>query len=176
MDGRAEGGRKPPGSRDLARERREAAVLVLSEYLRSHSCICTWPQFGFWAGKEQGPGWQDNLQNDLVEAALDLPFMRREPPSVPEYWLESEVVCGNCCSRWKHFRVEWRMLAFQDRLVPYGSSGPGPSSGYGHLTGDSICATLGHEPEAGRPILSTGEWMNFMLGRPFRTEPYVPDA
>lgn len=163
-----------PGAQDLIRERREAVTRVLSEYLHSHACICAWPQFRFWAGKEQGPGWQDNIQNDLVEAVLDLPFIHTEPPSHPEFWLENDASCSVCGARWKHFRVEWRMLAFQDSLVPWDASEAVPAGGYGLLISGSICSTVGHEPEEGRQMLTTGEWIEFMLGRPYRTESFAP--
>ncbi len=161
------------GARDQTSERREAVDRVISEYLRSHACICAWPQFIFWAGKEHGPGWQDNIQNDLVEAALKLPYLVSSKPSVPEYCLEADVYCAECRARWKFFSEEWRMLAFQERLVLLDRKMLIPSE-YAGLTGAGIAATAGHEPEAGRRMLPIGEWIEFMLGRPFRTEPFVP--
>jgi hypothetical protein len=137
----------------------ERVLAVLSE---GGSCPCSSPRFVYWAGKPQGPGWQDNTQNELVTAALRLPFFEASPPAVPEYWLESDVRCARCGAHWKHYCEEWRMLAFQHRLVR--SDGRAPDTAcHSRLVGDDIAATAGFEPE-GLRRLTLEEWAAFMLG------------
>lgn len=151
--------------------RRSTVESVLGWYLSSGRCLCRWPQFVFWAGKEQGPGWQDSIQNDLVDAALRLPLFVSSKPAVPEYWLQDDVHCTACGSGWKHFSEEWRMLAYHERLVLLDPKTPMPAE-YAGLIGESIAATVGHEPADGRATLSLESWEEFMRGEPFLTEPY----
>jgi hypothetical protein len=158
-------------SRDFVARRRSTVESVLGWYLSSSRCPCSWPQFVFWAGKEQGPGWQDGIQNDLVSAALRLQFFVCTKPSVPEYWLQDDVHCAECGSRWKHFSEEWRMLAFQERLVLLDRKISMPAE-YSGIIGSSIAATVGHEPAEGRAMLSLEGWERFMKGEPYLTEPY----
>ncbi len=144
-------------------ERRAVVSAVLEEGLSSRGCPCNWPQFEYWAGKTQGPGWQDNIQNCLVELAVRLRCFGLHPPRSPEYWLVEELHCGVCGTVWLHFCEEWRMLAFHERLVradrrpPYtGTPGAGP-------IGADIAATAGFEP-AGLVRLTLAEWADYMIG------------
>lgn len=130
---------------------------VLATYLASHQCPCRWPQFVYWVGKERPPRSQDSIQNDLVAAALELPFYVREPPAKPEYWLKQLVRCDRCGARWKHFSEEWRMLAFHETLIRVA----GPD---GHLA---------EELKPARPI-SLEAWARFMLGESYAIDPYPP--
>jgi hypothetical protein len=145
-------------------EQRKIVKDVLEGYLEIFDCPCDWPQFIYWVGKEQGPGWQDGIQNDLVEIALELPFYRSDEPSQPEYWLASEVTCERCGARWKCYSVEWRMLAFQNRLVRLDKGDLGLSEFPDLIISNSISATVGHEPGPKIPRLTTEEWVRFMKG------------
>ncbi|MDM7991859.1 MAG: hypothetical protein QUS11_00930 [Candidatus Fermentibacter sp.] len=149
---------------------------VLGEYLSGHPCLCGWPQFRFWAGKEHGPGWMDEIQNRLVADALDLPLFRREPPAAPSYMQGDDAVCTACGTRWRHFEFEWRMQAFQQRLIAPGTLPSECAAFDPKLTGEWIFATAGCGPQAGDPVLALGEWVSFMLGRPFRAVPRPPGA
>ncbi len=162
---------EPEDARGLADDMRRTVSSVLSELCGSGGCPCGSARFAFWAGKEQGPGWQDNLQNALVEAALALPFFETKPPAEPEYWLEADVRCGRCGASWRLFSVEWRMMAHQKRLVPAAGVPVLPDVPEG-LMGDCIAATCGHEPSEGRPTISPGDWAVFMRNGPCRTRPY----
>ena len=148
--------------RQRAAEQRKIVQEVLDGYLELFECPCDWPQFVYWAGKEQGPGWQDGIQNDLVDLALELPFYKSIPPSQPEYWLSSEVVCERCGARWNYYSIEWRMLAFQKKLLRTDKVELGLDDFPPQMISESIYATVGHEPEPGIPQLSTKEWVLFM--------------
>lgn len=162
-------------TRDLPCETLGVVRGVLGEYLSRHPCLCGWPQFRFWAGKEQGPGWMDEIQNSLVACALGLRLFRREPPALPSYLQEDDAVCTVCGTRWRHFRYEWRMLAFQERLIPDGTAST-VLQGFDHrLTGEWIFATAGYGPPVGDPVLAIRDWESFMLGRPFHTMPRAPE-
>lgn len=150
--------------------RRKAVQNVLDEYLSSHECPCRWPQFVSWAGKEQGPGWQDEIQNHLVEAALRLKSFVKTPPQHQEWWLEAVLHCTKCGAEWKYYSEEWRMLAFRLRLLRTDGD-RGDPAGAG-MIGECVSATAGFEPRDGTPMLSFEEWTNYMLGRPYRTAPY----
>lgn len=163
-------------SRDLPAETRKAVREVLGEYLSVHPCLCGWPQFRFWAGKEHGHGWMDEIQNSLVVAALDLPLFRLVRPAAPSYMQEDDAVCTVCGTRWSHTAFEWRMLAFQHRLVAAGAPSPGTGGFDPGLTSEWIFATSGHGPPAGDPVLALREWVSFMLGRPFDAVPRPPGA
>jgi hypothetical protein len=139
---------------------------VLAALTEGGSCPCASPRFVYWAGKPQGPGWQDNIQNELVTAALRLPFFESSPPASPEYWLESEVRCTRCGAFWKHYCEEWRMMAFQHRLVRTDGFGPG-NGGFEGLIGHDVAATAGYEPKE-LVRLSRDEWAGFMTGGPVR--------
>ena len=161
-------------SRKLLFETQAAVREVLGEYLSEHPCPCGWPQFRFWAGKEHGPGWMDEIQNCLVREALELPLFRREPPAAPSYMQGNDAVCTVCGTRWQHFEFEWRMLAFQQRLIAPGATPVGCMAFDPKLTGEWIFATVGFGAPAGGPVLTLGEWVSFMLGRPFRAVPRPP--
>lgn len=137
---------------------------VLEGYLEIFDCPCDWPQFMYWVSKEQGPGWQDGIQNDLVDIALELPFYRSNTPSQPEYWLASEVICERCGAQWKHYSIEWRMLAFQKRLLRLDQDELDLAEFPDLMISESIYATVGHEPHPDIPRLTTSEWVQFMKG------------
>lgn len=134
---------------------------VLRRYVGEHGCPCAWPQFEYWVSKPQGPGWQDSIQNELVRAALDLWFFQARRPGNPRYGLEAIVTCSKCSRTWQHFSEEWRMLAFQHRLLPVHPS-PDPASDV-ILVGANVFSTAGQEPTAARS-LTLSEWTIFMLG------------
>lgn len=150
--------------------RRRLVEGVLSEYLSFHECPCRWPQFVSRMGKEQGPGWQDEIQNHLVEAALKLKSYVKVRPADPEFWLEAILHCTKCGSKWKYFSEEWRMSAFRMRLLRTDGD-RGDPAGAGMIS-SFIFATVGFEPPDDTPMLSLEEWANYMLGRLYRTEPY----
>jgi|SRR5690606_817602 hypothetical protein len=142
---------------------------VLSQYVNEHGCPCRWPQFEYWVSKPQGPGWQDNIQNELVKAALKLHCFQRRRPEVPRYGLEALVACSECGREWQYFSEEWRMLAFHERLIPVH---PSPAAERGSaLVGANVFATAGQEPNAAR-TLSLEQWAKFMLGAPAGGSPH----
>ena len=75
----------------------------------------------YWVGKQQGPGWQDNIQNQLVESALKLACFEQIDDCEKSCGLQSSYTCTNCGVEWNYFSVEWRMLAFHRRLVKVGA-------------------------------------------------------
>ncbi len=145
---------------------------VLQRYIVSHHCPCHWPQFEYWVGKPQGPGWQDEIQNDVIEAAVALPSFVRTPPACPEYGLEEELQCSNCGTKWKHFSEEWRMLAFRHILVRVGPQGSSALAPRCQLIGANVFATLGHEPAATTLSLTLGQWTRFMEGKRYMAVPF----
>ena len=148
--------------RQRAAKQRKIVQDVLNGYLELFGCPCDWPQFIYWVGKEQGPGWQDGIQNDLVDLALELPFYHAAPPSQPEYWLTSEVSCERCGARWKYYSIEWRMLAFQKKLIRLDQINKRIKDFPDLMISESIYATVGHEPDPEIPRLSTEDWVMFM--------------
>ena len=145
-------------------DQKNVVIDVLKNYLEDNDCPCDWPQFKYWVSKQQGPGWQDGIQNDLIEAALELPVFRLVSPPKPEYWLESEVHCDQCGAKWSFFSEEWRMLAFQKRLIPIDKSDEDPEELPDIIVSESIFATVGREPLPEIQRLSTDEWVKFMKG------------
>ncbi len=144
-------------------EMRAVVRFVLDAYTARHGCPCAEPAFLYWAGKPRSPGWFDTIQGILVEEALALPCFTSLPPSKPEIWLEAEVLCSSCGARWKHFREEWRMLAYADSLIPVGSWHDSGDRIEASVAGPSICATAGYEPGGDVRILSLADWTSFML-------------
>ncbi|HEU4670866.1 MAG TPA: hypothetical protein VFR91_09155 [Dyella sp.] len=134
---------------------------VLGRYVDEHGCPCYWPQFEYWVSKPQGPGWQDNLQNELVGASLKLRCFSRRQPDAPRYALEAVITCTACARQWQYFSEEWRMLAFHNRLIP---ANPSAAAAEGAaLVGADVFATAGREPKA-LGALDLEEWERFMLG------------
>ena len=167
-------GRKRMNTKEIQQreaDREKVISDVLHQYVSLNGCPCSWPQFVFWAGKDQGPGWQDNTQNSLVKSALKLACFAKSPPKNPQYALEADVTCTSCGAQWKHFSVEWRMLAFQERLVRTDGH-DADSSMYQGIIGEGVFATAGHEPEEGTRVLSLDGWVLFMKNAPFSTQPY----
>lgn len=142
------------------RKRDEAVARVLDEYLARDGCPCGIKQFVYWAGKKQGPGWQDSIQNQLVRSALKLKCFTAVEDFKKEYWLSGVYYCKNCGTNWKHFSEEWRMLAFRERLLIVGSDDP--SKLFDEVIGAEIFATFGREP-SGKKLLSLTRWQGFML-------------
>ena len=144
----------------LIKNREDAVGRVLTEYCRQDGCPCGFKKFVYWAGKEQGPGWHDSIQNQLVKSALKLKCFKSVEDFKKQYWLESEYYCKNCGTRWNHFSEEWRMLAFRERLLIIGEENPGEL--FDGVISDEIFATAGSEP-TGRKTLSISQWVEFML-------------
>ena len=144
---------------DISR-REEAVGRVLDEYLARDGCPCGFRQFVYWAGKKQGPGWQDSIQNQLVKSALKLKCFTAVEDFKKEYWLEGVYYCKNCGTNWKHFSQEWRMLAFQEQLLIIG--GDDPAKLFDEVIGSEIFATYGREP-SGKKLLTLKQWEDFML-------------
>lgn len=133
---------------------------VLDEYSSDGICPCDRPQFIYWVGKEQGPGWQDTLQNILVRQTLDLEFFEKTEIQKKEYWYSGSYFCGRCGTMWHHYSMEWRMLAFHERLLKEGEKDPG--SLFPGMISEDIAATVGFEPPPDR-IISLDQWVDFML-------------
>lgn len=149
-------------SRYLADQNRTIHDL-LGRYVKAWGCPCGSPRFEYWVSKSQGPGWQDNFQNSLIEEALKLPTFQKRKPEKPLYFQEAEVTCSACGREWQYFAEEWRMLAFRNQLKPLH-----PSPEAQHLAesgapqvGGNVFATAGHEPDD-KPRLSLPEWLVFM--------------
>ncbi|MCD4707850.1 MAG: hypothetical protein K8S62_08935 [Candidatus Sabulitectum sp.] len=142
-------------------EKRENAVeLVLGEYCSQDGCPCGFRKFVFWAGKEQGPGWMDNIQNQLVDSARKLECFSKLEKYEKACWLEGAFYCKNCGTRWNYYSEEWRMLAFRKRLQIIDEDDPNKL--FDEAIGDEIFATVGHEP-SGKKALSLEQWVEFML-------------
>ncbi|MEN8209391.1 MAG: hypothetical protein ABFR50_09070, partial [Candidatus Fermentibacteria bacterium] len=105
----------------------------------------------------------------LVESALELPCFKRIDDCENVWGLSGSYTCTNCGVKWNYFSLEWRMLAFHQRLVKVGADDPGRL--YDDIICGDIAATVGHEPN-GRKALSPEEWVAFMLGSEYRIEPY----
>lgn len=142
---------------------------VLIEYCSAKGCPCDYKPFVYWAGKQQGPGWQDNIQNQLVKSALKSGCFSKINNYEKSYWLEGSYVCDNCGTEWNYFSEEWRMLAFHNRFLKIGGDDPGKL--YEELIGSDIFTSVGFEP-AGKNTLSLEQWVAFMLGRNYKAEPY----
>lgn len=135
---------------------------VLNQYVKEHGCPCAWEQFEYWVRKQQGGGWQDNIQNSLVKHALSLPCFNRLPLKPYEYEDNFEITCTNCGREWRYISEEWRMLAFHERLIPIAPK----TLIFPQFVGSSVFATTGFEP-TGVESLSLSQWAEFMLGRPY---------
>ena len=142
------------------KNREEAVDRVLTEYCSQDVCPCGFNKFQYWAGKKQGPGWQDSIQNQLVESALQLKCFTPLEDFKKAYWLEGAYYCKNCGTKWNHFSEEWRMLAFWERLLIIGEDDTGKL--FEGIIGAEIFATAGSEPR-GRRQLTLEEWEQFML-------------
>lgn len=142
------------------KNREEAVDRVLKKYCSQDGCPCGSSKFQYWAGKKQGPGWQDSIQNQLVESALQLKCFTPLEDFKKAYWLEGAYYCKNCGTNWNYFSQEWRMLAFQKRLLIIDEEDP--SLLYDELIGDNIFATHGYEPHD-RKSLTMKQWEEFML-------------
>ncbi len=145
------------------------AEYVIREYCSEKGCPCNHKQFVYWAGKQQGPGWQDNIQNQLVESVLKSDCFSKINDCEKTYCLESSYICNKCGTRWNYFLEEWRMLAYHKRLLKVG--GDDPVRLYKELIGSDIFATVGLEPD-GKNTLSLDQWVAFMLGRNYKAETY----
>ncbi len=134
---------------------------VLSRYLEERGCPCGYRQFVYWAGKTQGPGWQDNVQNALVRAALELDVYEETEMDCGEWGYEGSLFCLACGSLWKHISFEWRMLAYHERLLLLGEEDP--DGLYEPMAAADVAATVGHGP-GGIRSLTLEQWVSFMLG------------
>ncbi len=146
--------------REQIEHRENAVKLVLDEYCSLDGCPCGFKKFVFWAGKKQGPGWMDNIQNQLVDSARKLDCFSEIKDFKKEYWLESVFYCKNCGTKWNYFSQEWRMLAFQKQFLII--DGDDPNKLFDAVIGGSIFATAGYEP-AGKNTLTLEQWVEFML-------------
>ena len=142
------------------KNREEAVDRVLKKYCSQDGCPCGFRKFQYWAGKKQGPGWQDSIQNQLVKSALQLQCFTPLEDFKKAYWLEGAYYCKNCGTRWNYFSQEWRMLAFQERFLII--DGDDPNKLFDEVIGDEIFATAGSEP-AGKKALTLEQWVEFML-------------
>lgn len=142
---------------------RAACESVLAHYVSEHGCPCEVPEFVYWVSKPQGPGWHDDIQNELVRAAYRLPFFRQEgvAMSIPLTDVKP-CTCGHCGRQWNYTLFEWRMLAFWERLLPVDGQALPPER-FSWSIGASLFCTGGYVPQ-GLPRLSLEEWKAFMLG------------
>jgi hypothetical protein len=144
-------------------EQQNAVRDVLKQYADNHDCPCQRSQFEYWASKPQGPGWQDNLQNDLVLAALELSCFKGAVGAVRDHGYGRTFACTVCGREWHHSSEEWRMLAFRERLVP---SKPSVLE-HIDLVSSSTFSTVGFEPQESRS-LTLDEWVKYMASGPER--------
>lgn len=141
---------------------------VLDHYMQDHECPCNWPQFEYWASKEQGPGWQDSIQNDLVDAARQLNCFSMMNPIQKRYAVEARLRCEKCGREWLSLCEEWRMLAYHKQLVPVNPSET--ITTFERLADHSFFATAGRGPQDSR-LLTIVEWAEFMLGEHYDLPP-----
>lgn len=136
---------------------------LLGRYVSTWGCPCHSPRFEYWVSKSQGPGWQDNFQNSLIDEALKLPTFQQRKPKEPLYFQEADVTCTACGREWQYFAEEWRMLAFHNRLKPLHPSPEAQALAAGGTpqVGGNVFATVGLEPDD-KPSLSLSEWLIFM--------------
>jgi hypothetical protein len=147
---------------------RNSVESVLQHYCDDKGCPCDYSSFIYWAGKTQGPSWQDNVQNQLVKSALKLPcFEKTDKMDNKDWGYQGSWFCNNCGTLWDHISIEWRMLAFQERLLRTGEEKP--DSLYPDLTSEDLAATVGHWP-IGLKALSLEQWTEFMMGRGYRSK------
>lgn len=126
---------------------------TLKAYVDDNSCPCKWPQFEFWVSKEQGPGWHDYYQNELVQAAIQLEcFERSSSPNNSG----TQLNCKKCGRTWIYSSHEWRMEAFKHKLVPLSEN----YFTYPALVG-AYFATAGSEP-VNHKVIDFKEWKLFM--------------
>ncbi len=138
---------------------------VLQYYVDRSGCPCNYRPFIYWAGKTQGPSWQDNVQNQLVKSALELScFEKTEKKDDRDWGYQGSWFCNNCGTMWDHISIEWRMMAYQDRLLRTGEEKP--DSLYPDLTSEDMAATAGHWP-IGLRALSLYQWVEFMMERDY---------
>lgn len=142
---------------------------VLRVYQETGGCPCDFRPFVYWAGKKQGPGWQDNVQNMLVRRTLELPFFEKTDRQDRKWWYEGSYFCGRCGTMWHHYSEEWRMMAYQERLLRDGEKDP--DGLYDGIIARDVAATAGHGP-LGRNSLSLEQWVEFMFGRSPSTVPW----
>jgi len=133
-------------------------------YLESHDCPCNWPQFVYWCGKEQGPGWQDGIQNDLVTESLKLPCFKNKQEVKTSYGYEEHVACSSCGAKWKYYSEEWRMLAYHESLTRIDQEAS-HNEIHGNMVGENIFQTVGFGPNENSKSLSLKEWREFMLNQ-----------
>ncbi|OPL18626.1 MAG: hypothetical protein AVO35_04650 [Candidatus Aegiribacteria sp. MLS_C] len=141
---------------------RKSVDLVLGRYTAERGCPCDYRQFVYWAGKNQGPGWHDTVQNFLVKATLELDCFEKTDCQSGKWGYEGSWFCRNCGALWSHISLEWRMLAFHERLFRLGEEDP--DSLYDGMISMDVAATVGHEPN-GLKRLSLEQWVEFMLDR-----------
>lgn len=136
---------------------------LLDRYVKAWGCPCHSPRFEYWVSKEQGPGWQDNFQNSLIDEALKLSTFKQRKPEKPLYFQEADVTCTACGREWQYFAEEWRMLAFRNQLKPLQPSQEAQSlvAQGASQVGGNVFATAGQEPDD-KPRLSLPEWLAFM--------------
>lgn len=133
-------------------------------YLENHECPCDWYQFEYWCGKEQGPGWQDGIQNDLVTEALKLPCFKDKQEAEVSYGYEEKVVCSSCGAKWKYYSEEWRMLAYHESLTRIDQE-DSHNKIQGNMVGENIVQSVGFGPSENSKSLSLQEWREFMLNK-----------
>jgi hypothetical protein len=150
---------------------REQVRRVLRHYVDERGCPCDYRPFIYWAGKKQGPGWQDNVQNILVKSALELPFFEKTEVQSSDWGYSGSWFCRGCGTLWRHISIEWRMLAFHERLLREGEDDP--DTLYPALMSTDIAATAGFEPR-GLEAISLEQWVEFMTGREYSSGPWRP--
>lgn len=139
------------------RRQQEVVRDVLNQYVKNNDCPCHWHQFEYWASKHQGPGWQDELQNDLVSAALQLYCFKGNAAAASDHGYGRTFACAVCGREWTHSSEEWRMLAFRERLIPLKPSVLEPEN----LVSSSTFATAGFSPQIQR-TLTLEQWVQYM--------------
>ena len=137
---------------------------VLRELTSHGQCPCGNERFAYFAGKEHGSGWQDNVQNELVEQALKLDTFDVRPPAEPDHGLEQELTCRHCGSVWRFYTEEWRMLAYHHRLVKRGNVASHHAALEGIMSND-IFQTLGMGPPESSRRMNINQWRDFVLGK-----------
>ena len=148
----------------VSHERMQQVVRgVLRELTSNGQCPCDNERFCYFAGKEHGSGWQDSVQNELVEQAVKLDTFDQRLPFEPHSCWEHDLTCRRCGTEWRFFTQEWRMLAYHHRLVKQDNRSDRDAAFAGIISND-IFQTLGMGPPDNARRLTIKQWRDFILG------------
>ena len=139
---------------------------VIETYLREHKCLCAWPEFEYWAGKNLTPGMNSTypIQHELIKAVCTLLIYRSDENIEHSrfYAYGFQVSCEVCERKWIKAKEEFRMLAEKDRMLPLKDT-PGLYEKFKHID----FKKCGYNKEKGE-LVSLEQWAEFMLCELYR--------